>query len=243
LLGAYWSQEKLAALPVAPDDGNAFVLLHMLYAKEVAPQTRAALLRDLAGLFARGGIHFCTTFVPAYKRMLETCGYDLLPAARNEAWGAAYPVDGYVLDLSKSGVEPWLDAVMHGRRPPRPLDRAELETELQQVFRHWKDDSRLARSRLTELAGASPVDADGRRAQAVREKILQAIADSRAEASDGLDAGYRALELTYLGRQASHKSGARSLAVSRATLYRLLKRAIHGLAETLALSSASIPEA
>jgi hypothetical protein len=175
--------------------------------------------------------------------MLETCGYDLLPAARNEAWGAAYPVDGYVLDLSKIGVEPWLDAVMHGRRPPRPLDRAELETELQQVFRHWKDDSRLARSRLTELAGASPADADGRRAQAVREKILQAIADGRAEASDGLDGGYRALELTYLGRQASHKGGARTLAVSRATLYRLLKRAIHGLAETLALSSASIPEA
>jgi len=238
LVGGYWNQAKLAMLPEGPDNSNVFVLLHMLYAEEMAGPTRAALLRDLASLFARGGTHFCATFVPAYKRMLETCGYERLPAARNDAWGPAYPVDGYVLDLSQIGVEPWIDAIMNGRRLPRPLDPAELETELQLVFRHWNDDGRLAHSRLTELAGVSPLGHDGHQAQAVRERILRALADGRAEGSGVLDAAYRALELTYLGKHASHKGGARTLAVSRATLYRLLKRGIHGLAETLARSSA-----
>jgi hypothetical protein len=234
LLPAYWSPAELAMFPIAPDNSTVFVLLHMLYAGEVAGATRAALLRDLSGLFARGGTHFCATFVPAYKQMLATCGYEQLPSARNEAWGPAYPVDGYVLDLSRIGVEPWIDAVMYGRRPPRPLEATDLTHELQEVIRHWTDDGWLAHSRLTELPAMPVVDGDAQRSAALRNIILEALAAARARASAAGEAAYRALEITYLARRYSHKSGARTLAVSRATLYRLVKKGIGGVAEELA---------
>jgi hypothetical protein len=67
----------------------------------------------------------------------------------------------------------------------------------------------------------------------VRQTILQALAAARAQASAGLDAGYHAVELAYLAGRPSRKLEARNLAVSRATLYRLVKRGIHGLAEAL----------
>jgi hypothetical protein len=58
-----------------------------------------------------------------------------------------------------------------------------------------------------------------------------ATAKSEAPAGDG--AAFRAVELVYLSGRSSRKVGARHLAVSRATLYRLTKRGIHGLAEVL----------
>jgi len=237
LVHAFWGPTKLAALPLEPGTSNIFYLLHMLYAGEMPGVIRAALLRDLASMFAKGGTHLCATFVPAYKQMLETCGFERLPAARNQAWGPDYPVDGYVLDLSQIGVEPWMDAVMNGRRPPRPPDPAELENELQVAFRQWNDDVRMARSRLPELLGVPDGAADGARAAALRQRILRGLAEVRARTPSVLDTAYRAIELTYLSPNGSRKGGARRLSVSRATLYRLLKRGVHGLAEELSRSS------
>jgi hypothetical protein len=165
--------------------------------------------------------------------MLEACGFERLPTARNEAWGAHYPVDGYVLDLSRIGFEPWIEAVMSGRRPPRPLGCAALEHELQGALRHWTDDGWLAHSRLAELPAVPPVDGEAQRSSAVRQTILQALAAARAQAAAGLDAAYHAVELVYVSRRPSRKLEARNLSVSRATLYRLVKRGIHGLAEAL----------
>ena len=122
---------------------------------------------------------------------------------------------------------------MSGRRLPRQPDAARLENELQVVFRHWHDDGRLARSCLTELTGVSATEADAQRAAALRETILQALAQGRAQASVPMETAYRALELTYLSRRPGQKYGARNLAVSRATLYRLIKRGIQGLAKGL----------
>lgn len=241
LVHAYWGPAETAALPVAPDTSNIFYLLHMLYPGEMAGVIRAALLRDLASLFARGGTHLCATFVPGYKQMLETCGFDRLPAARNHAWGHDYPVDGYVLDLSQIGVEAWMDAVMNGRRPPRPPDRDDVENELQIAFRQWNDDGRVARSRLGELLGVASGGADGARAAAVRQRIVEGLAEARAHAPPVLDTAYRAIELTYLSPN-GRKCGARRLAVSRATLYRLLKRGVQALAEELSRSSTGASE-
>jgi hypothetical protein len=237
LVHAYWTPAELAALPYSPDSTSASYLLHLVHGRDRPGGARAALLRELSCVFAKGGIHLCATFIPAYKQMLEMCGYERLPSARNEAWGAHYPVDGYVLNLSQIGVETWIDAIVNDRRPPRPLDRAELANELQNVFRRWNDDGRLARSRLVELTGITSVEADAKRASAVRQKILQAVTEGRATAPASLEAAYQALEITYLSRRPGHKSGARTLAVSRATLYRLLKRGIAGLADALSESA------
>jgi hypothetical protein len=237
LVHAHWSPADLAALPASSDAATIFYLLHLVYAGEMPGATRAALMRDLSGVFASNGTYLSSTCVPANKRMLEACGFEQLPAARNLAWGADYPVDGYVLDLSRIGFEPWIEALMSGRRPPRPLGRADLEQELQGVLRHWTDDGWLARSRLAEIPAVPPVDGEIQRSFAVRQTILQALAAAREKASGGLDAAYRAVELVYLSRQPSRKLEARSLAVSRATLYRLLKRGVRGLAEALSRSS------
>jgi hypothetical protein len=242
LLHASWGPAKLPALPVGPDTSNIFYLLHMWHAGEMAGAVRAALLRDLASLFAKGGTHLCATFVPAYKQMLETCGFERLPAARNQAWGPDYPVDGYVLDLSQIGVERWMDAVMNGRRPPRPPDRDDVENELQIAFRQWNDDGQLARSRLTQLLGLASDAADGARAAAVRQRILQAFAEARDHAPSVLGRAYQAIELTYMSPNGTHKGGARRLAVSRATLYRLLKKGVQSLAGELSGSPAEISE-
>jgi hypothetical protein len=164
--------------------------------------------------------------------MLQACGFEMLPAARNEAWGSDYPVDGYALDLSQIGFEPWIEAVMSGRRLPRSLHPAELHTELQTALRHWTDDGWLSRSLLMDLPAVTQVDAKTPGPAAVRQAILQALTAARA-ASDGNDSPYRALELVYLSRRPCPKQGARNLAVSRATLYRLVKQGIRGLAEAL----------
>jgi energy-coupling factor transporter ATP-binding protein EcfA2 len=233
LVHAYWSPADLAALPASSDDATIFFLLHLVYAGEMSGAIRAALLRDLSSVFASSGIYLSSTFVPANKRMLEACGFERLPTARNEAWGAHYPVDGYVLDLSRIGFEPWIEALMSGRRPPRPLGCTDLEHELQDALRHWTDDGWLARSRLAELPSVPPAAGEAQRSSAVRQAILQALATARAQATAGLDAAYHAVELAYLARRPSRKLEARNLAVSRATLYRLIQRGIHGLAEAL----------
>jgi hypothetical protein len=168
-----WSRADLAALPPSSDGATIFHLLHLVYLGETAGAIRAALLRDLAGVFATSGIYLSSTFVPGNKRMLEACGFERLPAARNEAWGPAYPVDGYVLDLSHIGFEPWIEALMNGRRPPRTIDPAELETELHAAFRHWSDDRWLAQSRLNELTVVGTVEAESQRPAAVRRAVLQ----------------------------------------------------------------------
>jgi hypothetical protein len=164
--------------------------------------------------------------------MLDSCGFQLLPVARNVAWGLDYPVDGYALDLSQIGFEPWIEAVMNGRRLPRSLHPAEVENELQTALRHWTDDGRLNRSLLVDLPTVTRVDAGMPRSAALRQAILQGLTAARG-ASDGDDAPYRALELVYLSKHPCPKQGARNLAVSRATLYRLVKRGIRGLAEAI----------
>jgi hypothetical protein len=233
LVRAYWSPNDLARLPASSDSATVFFLLHLVYAGEMPAATRAALLRDLSRVFASSGVYLSSTFVPANKQMLEACGFERLPAARNEALGAGYPVDGYVLDLSRIGFEPWIEAVMSGRRPPRPLGCADLEHELQGALRHWADDGWLARSRLAELPALALVDDVTQRPAAMRQAILQALDVARAQAPAGRAPAYRAVNLVYLSERSGHKVGARKLAVSRATLYRLVKQGIQGLAEAL----------
>jgi len=232
LVHAHWGPADIPALPASPDFASAFYLLHVVQGGDFPGAVRGALLRDLSSVFASSGTYLSSTFVPAFKRMLEACGFERLAAARNVAFGADHPVDGYVLDLTRIGFEPWIEAVMSGRRPAKALERRELENELQLALRHWTDDAWLARSRLVDLPAVARVDHGTPAPTALRQAILQSLAAARA-ASDGQDAPYRALEVVCLSRRLGRKVSARNLAVSRATLYRLVKKGIRGLAETL----------
>jgi hypothetical protein len=230
LVHTHWSPRDLVALPASSDGATTFYLLHVVYAGEMPGVIRAALLRDLSSVFATSGIYLSATFVPGNKRMLEACGFERLPAARNEAWGSDYPVDGYVLDLSRIGFEPWIEAVMSGRRPPRPLDCAELETELQVAFRHWGDDAWLGHCRLAE---ATVVERGAARPMALRQAILSTLAAKQADNESEDTHCYRALELAYLTPRLTRKQAVRTLGTSRATFYRLVNDGIRRLARAL----------
>jgi hypothetical protein len=235
LLGARWGPPESAALPATAAEATAFYFARVVEGREAPAAVRAVLLRDLSGLFARGGAYLCTTAAPAFKRLLEACGFAPVPDARNLARGVARPVDGYVLDLSRIGLEAWLDAVAAGRPPPRALDPGALERELQAVLLHWRDDARLAASPLAAPppAGLAAGAGGAGGPDALREAVLGALAAARARAAPELELAYRAVELAYLERATSHERAAERLNVSRATFYRLLTRGVSGIAAAL----------
>jgi len=142
-----------------------------------------------------------------------------------------HALDGYVLDLRRIGIERWLEALLAGRRPPRVLRREELERELQAALLAWRDDRRLTDSPLTSSTIAESVVTDG--AAALRRTILAALERARASCAPEERLAYAAVELAYLASPTSYEHAAQRLAVSRATFYRLLKRGVSGLADTL----------
>lgn len=223
LLEAYLTSRALERLPAAADDADVYCLLQVATAGRDA---MAALLRDWFGLAARGGTYLVVTFVDEYKRLLEAGGFEQVPEARRWVRGPQHPLDGYVLDLRRIEVEPWIEAILDGRRPPRALSAEELERELQAALLHWHEDGWLARS---PLGGAEPTSGP-----ALRRAIQHALARARERATPDRALACRALELAYLDPTMSHDRAAEELAVSRTTFYRLLKRGINGLADAWA---------
>ncbi|MGH2371810.1 MAG: hypothetical protein ACRDI2_26865, partial [Chloroflexota bacterium] len=233
LVEAYWNPSELAALPATAQDTTIFCFLHLVQPEALSGAVRSALLRELLGVFAYGGTYLCSTPRTRYKRLLEECGFERIPGARYWPCGARRPSDGYALDLSRIGLETWLEALLSGRRPPRPPDQSELERALQETFLHWQDDTWLASSPLAGLLMIPAPDCEAQRPAAVRRVIQDALEEARAQATPELELAYRAVELAYIQKATSHERAAERLAVSRATFYRLLKRGIGGLATVL----------
>ena len=232
-LQSFLGQPELSPLPATPNGSTVFYMLHLAHAEEGAAVVRAALLRDLACLFALRGTYLCATFVPDDRRLLEACGYARIPAARNYAWGPEHPVDGYVLDLSQVGFASWIDAIVRGRPPPRAFRRAELESELQAVLSHWDDDGWLSHSPLFDLISGFSEAGDISGPPGLRKAIQEILASTRATAVHEVDLALRAVEAAYLHRRIGRKQSARSLGVSRATFYRLAQRGVRELAKAL----------
>ncbi|HEX2036214.1 MAG TPA: response regulator [Chloroflexota bacterium] len=235
LLEASWSPMELDAPPAPAQAATVFYLLDIVAHDDASLRVvRAALLRDLLGLIAAGGTYLISTASHEAKRFLEECGFERIPGARTWTRGAEEPVDGWVLDLSRVGLEAWLEAITDGRPPPRAVDLAELQRELQAALLHWQDDAWLAASPLIHMLAIPPATSAMQRAQALREAILGALAGARQQAPPDLQLAYHAVELAYLQKATSHERAAERLHVSRATFYRLLKRGIGGLAAALA---------
>jgi DNA-directed RNA polymerase specialized sigma24 family protein len=191
----------------------------------------AALLRDMFGVLALGGLYFAATALPRHRDIIEALGFAPVAGASSAGWFVGHPLQGYVLDLTRLGVDAWMDALMSGRQPPAMLTEEERESAVRTALLHWHDDATLAQSPLADRASgeepALPV------AEAVRRDIRAALAAARAAAPPGRELAYRALELAYLEQRLSHERAAERLAVSRATFYRLLQRGVHGLARAL----------
>jgi hypothetical protein len=177
--------------------------------------------------------------LPAYRSLFESLGFEEIPGAEAPNWLAEVgPFAGYVLDLRQIGFERWIEAIVAGRRPPRSLSPETIASALEQALKEWWDDAVLAESPLLESALVSSTDVARPGPNDVRRAIRGALEAGQASASARDRLAYHALELAYLGQPAPAAQIAERLAVSRATLYRQLKRGVELLAATL---SARLP--
>jgi hypothetical protein len=232
---ALWGDEPRLPLPDRAADSRIFFIVN-LATGDVRPEaTRAALIRDTLGALALGGVYLAATPLKPYQQLLTALGFSVMPEARNTVWSEAYPTEGMILDLRATGIEPWIEAIMAGRRPPLPLSRSELEQAIQQLLDGWHDDavvlaSPLAERLTTPLPGTSERENAERVRQALRAAMDRTIQQTSAE--DGL--AIQALTLAHVARDTSVEAAARQLAVSRSTFYRLLRRGVQALARALA---------
>ena len=231
LVRAYFTGERLGSLPESAAETPYHYLLQAAHTDVLPEATEAALLRDLVGLFALGGVHLTMVSIPARKRLLEALGFEWVKGARQWVWDREHPADGYVLDLSRTGVETWIEAVVSGRAPPRGFTPQEMEEEVRAALAAWRLDPVLARSGLADLAPA-----DGRAdspADAVRTLLRDALERAMEGASGEQAKSLRAVEMAYMVRGMSNERAADALQVSRSTFYRLVKRGIVALSRVV----------
>jgi hypothetical protein len=213
--------------------GSPAVFCHAQVAWDGAPraQTLAALLRDSFDLLVLGGVHITCGTTDHQQAALESLGFEPLRVGVGAGPGAE-PCVGYVLDLSRTGVDTWLDAVAAGRQPPRGLAPKDLERELRAMLPRWHDDEDVRRSGLWECGVLARGDADRAPAE-LRQWVGGVLSRLEASTTGAARLPYRALDLAYLTPRVSNEAAAERLAVSRATFYRLVKRGIRDLAAAL----------
>jgi DNA polymerase III delta prime subunit len=222
LLNAYFVPLRRKSLPATADRATAHYLLHVAATGTTAQATavRSALLRELGAIFGLGGTYLSSTALPLLNQLLEACGFELLSGSPDDA-------NGWVLDLTRIGFDGWIETIMDGKPSNVRPDTAQLDSELLGALAHWNDSQWLATNCPIISGALPPMD----RAEAVRETIDEALTRARAKGSNTMERAYRAVELGYMKQSAGQKQAMRSLAVSRATFYRLCKRGVWAIAE------------
>ena len=230
VLRAYFEADEVAALPGRPEDARVIYLLHLASGAVRRGAVTSALLRERFGLFARSHVYLAQTAVPSYKEVFEALGFRRVDGARHTVWAADTPADGYVLDLSRLGVEAWIEAIVAGHTLPKAMKPSEFEEELRLVLAAWNDDALLARSLLVQLTPTSNEATDAQRADGLRAVVRSTLDRVRQDATPDATLAYQALELAYLDKRTSHERAAEQMSVSRSQFYRLLTRATASLA-------------
>jgi hypothetical protein len=231
VLRRHFRAADLATLPPTAETTHIFYLMDIVYCDVSREAVAAALLRDMFGVLALGGLYFAAPALPRHREIIEALGFAPVAGASSASCFVGQPLQGYVLDLRRLGVETWMDALMSGRQPLAVLTEEERASAVRAALLHWHDDAALAQSPLALTASGEEPALPA--AEAVRQAIRAALAAARAAAPPGRELAYRALELAYLGPRLSHERAAERLAVSRATFYRLLERGVHDLARAL----------
>jgi hypothetical protein len=234
LLRAYFDRFGWDNLPTSSDDSRIAYFLQVTHRGIQPEAVTAALMRDLFGVLERDRVVLITVALPAHKQLMQAMGFERLPVEYPQIWGADSRTEAYMLDLHRIGLEPWIEAIMAGRRPPRVLAPDELESAVQDVLIHWHDDARLAESTLANSSAITRAGSLGHGAEAVRRAVQQALQQTTEDATPELQLACRAVSCAYLVKTASHERAAEELAVSRTTFYRLLRRGVRATAHALA---------
>jgi hypothetical protein len=237
LVQAHWDDDERAALPRTAGAATSYLLTRIVAdpGAEGGPEL-ATLARDLLGIYAGGGTYFLSTSSAVDQTVARVLGYECLPAAEVRPPGGGQAVEGFVLDLARIGVRPWLEAVTQGKPPPKAFAPAEIEDALRAVLLGWRDDEILEGSALRELVSSRPGIEDQDVPTALRQAVLAALAAARADADPQAELAYRAVELADLDRPVSNERAAERLSVSRSSFYRALRRGVAGIAEALVRS-------
>ena len=224
LVDRFLAYARSGSVPACAEGASAHYLLHVIVTERETGAARSALLRDVAGIFGLGGTYLCMTREPVFQQLLKTCGFELVTSRLGD--DEEPPSTGWMLDLTRIGFEPWIEGLVGGGRPQAPPHPAQLESEVLGALMHWNDADWLTFNCPTLAGNTSIAD----RHVVVKLAVEEALARARAESSPAMEQAFRALELAYMNRRASHKEAMCKLAVSRATFYRLCKRAVRAVA-------------
>lgn len=234
VLRAHLSPAEMAGLPRAPEGATRYFFVQAAHVGVLPEATLAALFRDILATLALGGVHYVMAAQPVHRSLFASLGFEQIPGAEALNWLAEHPLlYGYVLDLRQIGFESWIEAIVAGRRPPRTLGHDELRAALKAALREWRDDAALATSPLLESVLVSRAGVAHPGPDDLRRVITEALAAALADASAQDRLALLALDLAYLQPSVSATDAAARLAVSRATLYRLLERGIDALVAAL----------
>ena len=216
-----------------PDETNTYFFVNLAHTDVETVAAQQALIRDVFGLFALGGTYLVATPIVGYKDLFTALGFQRLRDAKSWFWSSEQPEEGFVLDLTRIGVEPWIEAIVAGRQPPPGLAVDDIERILLvEVLPHWHDETRIAGSALAShlMLEAQSV---GERAAQLRKQLEAVLAQRILQVDDERARGLRAIQRAYVRKGASHERVAEDLGVSRSTFYRLLRRGARELATAL----------
>jgi hypothetical protein len=214
-------------------ESNTYFFLNLAHSASDPIATQQALIRDVFGLFARGGKYIVCTPVPVFKTLFEALGFERLAKSESAYWSDNDLGEGFFLDLTRMGVERWIEAIVAGEVPPRPIPPDDILRALQQeILPNWHNDGPVGDSSLAKYFGPHEDDR-ARRAAATRTIITETLERLHAQRNAEHAAALRAIEAAYITRSGTHERLADELGVSRATWYRLLRRGARELATAL----------
>jgi hypothetical protein len=244
-LRRYWSSRQPPTLPTEPEEATGFCLVDLRCETVASEAAARELWRDLVALLARGGVHFAVLprRDPSMADRLPELGFRPVHAQDRTTTTTSTGAEARVLalDVAQIGTTAWQDLVLSAKRPRVPVTSEELVAELRTLLPRWHDDTALAESSLAALA-AVPSDASDVIAAGAARRLTETALTRTRDASPATALAYRALDLAFLTRIGSHERVAERLAVSRSTLYRLLRRAEEGLSMAILSAPSSSPD-
>jgi hypothetical protein len=219
-----WSEMQCRAIPERTADSRVAFISSVQYGVEEPELANAVLMEHGYSLLMRGGVFLALTCHEFYEKAIVSVGGRRLALITNSSEDGEH-LGLFELDIDAFGLEEWTTALLAGEQPRRRLTNAELMQAIQSALLKWSDDEALSTSVLTQLMGQRPAGAEGVR------QLLESTVERAASAEWELP--MRAVRLAYIERSGSIEGVAERLHVSRATLFRILKRAVRELASRL----------